>query len=451
MANLERPPELSDPRFKDWIYQLWKKVTAPVTATTAATGVLTVPSGGTGAVSLTGYVKGNGTNPLTGVAQIPYTDLSGVPNNRVYGPNIDALDNTVTTGIYSITGIGASAVRTMTGTANRLTVTNGDGVSGNPTFDISTAYVGQATITTLGTITTGVWNAGAVTSTALNGPLGETTPNTVAGTSVTASSYFAVGMSSLGNALDLSSNANTAGYAQIAWFQVTNNAGGTNCSRFIFGQVSTNALFIEAADKSNVKGIIYLQPYGGTVQTGGAATIGGALTVNGAITNTSTISCTAGTGTATPVLIGTISVNTTAVGNIGVGTDDLMTYSLPANSLSANGKGVRVTAWGTLANNANAKTLTVNFGSVVLATDAMTINGALNWYIDALIFRTALGAQRYVAKIQSSANGSSVRDFDIESGTAAETDTAAITIKCTGAATADNDIVQNGMFIEFIN
>ena len=100
MANLERPPGLSDPRFKDWIYQLWKKVTAPVPTTTTAAGVLTVPSGGTGAVSLSGYVKGNGTNPLTAVAQIPYTDLSGVPLNRVYGPNIDALDNTVATGIY---------------------------------------------------------------------------------------------------------------------------------------------------------------------------------------------------------------------------------------------------------------------------------------------------------------------------------------------------------------
>jgi hypothetical protein len=47
--------------------------------------------------------------------------------------------------------------RTVTGTSNRVTVTNGDGVSGNPTLDISSSYVGQATITTLGTITTGVW------------------------------------------------------------------------------------------------------------------------------------------------------------------------------------------------------------------------------------------------------------------------------------------------------
>ena len=159
----------------------------------------------------------------------------------------------------------------------------------------------------------------------------------------------------------------------------------------------------------------------------------------------------AGTGTGAPVMIGTLSVNTTVVGNVGAGTDDLMTYTLPANSLSANGNGVRVTAWGTVANNANAKTLTVNFGTAVMATDSMTISGALNWMVIAHIFRTGSNTQTYIAKIESSANGLSVRDFDIESGNATESDSGTITIKCTGAATSDNDIVQKGMLVEFIN
>lgn len=155
--------------------------------------------------------------------------------------------------------------------------------------------------------------------------------------------------------------------------------------------------------------------------------------------------------TAPYLMSGKIHLNTTAVGNVGVGTDNLMTYSLPADVLGSNGKGLRITAWGTLANNANAKTLTINFGSATLASDAMTISGALNWKIVAEIFRTGANAQAYVAEIMSSGNGLGVRDFDIESGTSAETDTAAITIKCTGAATADNDIVQKGMMVEFIN
>lgn len=73
-----------------------------------------------------------------------------------------ALHNLGTNGVIARTGSGTVAGRTITGTSNRLTVTNGDGVSGNPTLDISTSYVGQATITTLGTVGTGTWQATAI-------------------------------------------------------------------------------------------------------------------------------------------------------------------------------------------------------------------------------------------------------------------------------------------------
>lgn len=48
---------------------------------------------------------------------------------------------------------------TMNGTSNRITVTSG---VDSFTFNISASYVGQNTITTLGTITTGVWNGTAI-------------------------------------------------------------------------------------------------------------------------------------------------------------------------------------------------------------------------------------------------------------------------------------------------
>jgi hypothetical protein len=54
------------------------------------------------------------------------------------------------------------ATRTITGTTDRVTLTNGDATSANPIIDIASTYVGQTSITTLGTIATGTWNGTAI-------------------------------------------------------------------------------------------------------------------------------------------------------------------------------------------------------------------------------------------------------------------------------------------------
>lgn len=56
---------------------------------------------------------------------------------------------------YYATG-GAGTVTSVSGTANRITVTS---PTTTPVIDIALTYVGQASITTLGTIATGTWNA----------------------------------------------------------------------------------------------------------------------------------------------------------------------------------------------------------------------------------------------------------------------------------------------------
>ena len=69
-----------------------------------------------------------------------------------------------TTGILSASGVlGVVNPVTITGTAAQIAVANGSGASGNPTISIDPAYVGQSSITTLGTITTGTWNATVLT------------------------------------------------------------------------------------------------------------------------------------------------------------------------------------------------------------------------------------------------------------------------------------------------
>lgn len=75
---------------------------------------------------------------------------------------LNALNAYDTNGLITQTATDTFTGRTITGTTNRLDVTNGNGVSGNPTLDIASTYVGQSSITTLGTITTGTWNGTAV-------------------------------------------------------------------------------------------------------------------------------------------------------------------------------------------------------------------------------------------------------------------------------------------------
>jgi phage-related tail fiber protein len=95
---------------------------------------------------------------------------------------IEALNGS---GFYARTGVDTWAARTITGTTNRITVTGGNG-SANPTIDISTSYVGQTSITTLGTVSTGTWNATTISTS--KGGTGRTTigaANTLLGVDTT--------------------------------------------------------------------------------------------------------------------------------------------------------------------------------------------------------------------------------------------------------------------------
>jgi phage-related tail fiber protein len=58
--------------------------------------------------------------------------------------------------------------RTINGTTGRVAVTNGDGISGSPTIDIDSAYVGQSSISTVGVINSGIWE-GTVINTQFGG------------------------------------------------------------------------------------------------------------------------------------------------------------------------------------------------------------------------------------------------------------------------------------------
>lgn len=93
------------------------------------------------AAVLTGYVSGAGTVAATDTILQAIQKLNG---------NTAAL----VTGVSSVNSLTGAVA--LTGTTDRLTV------SAANVFDIAATYVGQASITTLGTITTGTWNGTAI-------------------------------------------------------------------------------------------------------------------------------------------------------------------------------------------------------------------------------------------------------------------------------------------------
>ena len=144
-----------------------------------------------------------------------------------------------------------------------------------------------------------------------------------------------------------------------------------------------------------------------------------------------------------------LNVNTTAVGNVGAGEDDLITYTLPAATLGVDGMGVRVLAWGYTANNANAKTLKLYFGSTLLVSASLTTSSAGRWAAEMIAIRTGATAQLgYPTMVTHDATSMTLGAGS--PGTPAETLSGAVVIKATGTATANDDIVNSLLLVELI-
>src|SRR6266576_1496925 len=81
---------------------------------------------------------------LTGGSNVSVTDNGpGSPAGSIVvdvsDPDLNAIAGLSTTGLISRTGAGTVSTRTITGTANEVTVANGDGVAGDPTVSLPSA------------------------------------------------------------------------------------------------------------------------------------------------------------------------------------------------------------------------------------------------------------------------------------------------------------------------
>ena len=136
------------------------------TTTNDITGDLRFPSGRT--LTLNGVLSGTPTGGTLNLSNVTLTlppgfgsvwgsitgtlsaqtDLQTALNARQpLDAELTAIAGLASTGLIARTGAGTAAVRTITGTTDQITVTNGDGVAGNPTFALPTALTSINSIT----------------------------------------------------------------------------------------------------------------------------------------------------------------------------------------------------------------------------------------------------------------------------------------------------------------
>lgn len=133
-------------------------ISAAYVGQTSITTLGTVTTGTWNAIAIGATFGGTGqTTYVTG--DTLYASAANTLSKLSVGSNGQVL--TLAAGIPSWATPTTGTVTSVSGTLNRITSTGGS----TPVIDIDAAYVGQTSITTLGTITTGVWNGTAVDAT----------------------------------------------------------------------------------------------------------------------------------------------------------------------------------------------------------------------------------------------------------------------------------------------
>jgi hypothetical protein len=143
----------------------WNAV--PLSQPTAVSGQLGVANGGTGASTLTGYVKGTGTSAFTALSTIPVTDLTGTLPVTNGGTG----QTTYTNGQILIGNAANGLTKATLTQGTGITITNGDGT-------ITIAATGGAT----GTVTSVDVSGGTTGLTTSGGPVTSSGTITLAGT-----------------------------------------------------------------------------------------------------------------------------------------------------------------------------------------------------------------------------------------------------------------------------
>jgi len=363
------------------------------------------------------------TRTLTGpAAGISVSNGDGVAGNPTLAlaNDLAAVEGLASTGMVARTASDTWTTRTIAGTASRVSVANGDGVAAAPTIDIDAAYVGQTSITTLGTIATGTWSAttiavdkgGTGQTSYTNGQLliGNTTGNTLVKGTLTAP---AAGITITGGAgsitfaladdlaaLEALSGTNTIYYRSAAstWTAVTIGTG------LSFSAGTLSSTITGTVTSINVSGgTTGLTFSGGPITSSGTITMAGTLAVaNGGTGATDAATARTNLGLAIGTNVQAYDATLAALaslaftGNemlVSTGADLFSVLSLAGNTFPARNSGSNIAAYQisdfglSLVDDVNASTARTTLGLGTAATqntgtsgaNVPLLNGANSW------------------------------------------------------------------------
>lgn len=143
---------------------------------------------------------------------------------------------------------------------------------------------------------------------------------------------------------------------------------------------------------------------------------------------------------------GTLNSQYTDVGNVGAGEDNLMTYTLPANTMTQDGDHIDWEMSFTF-NSTNSKNLKVYFGATNISAIVGSTAAGAHIVIRGTIVRTSATTQKSDATMVS--NNALVAYNTSISSALAETLSGTVVIKATGEGTTTDDITQKTMMIKF--
>jgi hypothetical protein len=149
-----------------------------------------------------------------------------------------------------------------------------------------------------------------------------------------------------------------------------------------------------------------------------------------------------------PKVVDVLTINTTSACTAANLTEtDLWTYSLPANTLTANNTGIRVRAFGINGATANVKNYRIYFGANVMVARSSSGN-ATGWDLEVVVLRTGASAELFYGVSDTGVGGTST----IAPSTLAESLAAAVTIKVTGqnGTGVANDVCFKGAVVEIL-